>query len=208
MELRAALYCRVSTHDQAASIKNQLEELQRYAANRKWIVFNAYVDEGVSGAKDRRPALDKLMADARRRRFDIVAVWKFDRFARSAQHLLNALAEFKDLEIDFCSLQDSVDTTTAYGKAMFTIIGAMAELERELIRQRVIHGLKKAKERGASIGRPKSAFDLVRAQAMRLEGHTDSAIGRELGISRMTVARCLAQNPSRNSGKALVGETA
>ena len=204
MEIRAALYCRVSTHEQAASIQNQQEELSRYAAHRKWAVFQTYVDEGVSGAKDRRPALDRLMTDARKRRFDIVAVWKFDRFARSAQHLLNALAEFKDLGIDFCSLQDAVDTTTAYGKAMFTIIGAMAELERELIRQRVVHGLQKARERGAAIGRPKADFDRAIAQALLSEGHSYSAIGKRLGVSRMTVARAIAQNPCRNPGAALV----
>lgn len=208
MDIRAALYCRVSTHDQIASIQNQTEELRRYAAHRKWSVFKVYVDEGVSGAKDRRPALDGLMDDAQKRYFDIVAVWKFDRFARSAQHLLNALAEFKELGIDFCSLQDSVDTTTAYGKAMFTIIGAMAELERELIRQRIVHGLKKAKERGAAIGRPKVDFDRAKAQELLSQGQSYSSIGKQLGVSRMTVARAIAQNHSRISGEALVGVSA
>jgi len=204
MKMKVALYCRVSTRDQAASIQNQTEELQRYAAHRMWDIFQIYIDEGVSGAKDRRPALDLLMTDARRRRFDVVIVWKFDRFARSAQHLLNALAEFKELGIDFCSLQDAVDTTTAYGKAMFTIIGAMAELERELIRQRVLHGLQKAKERGAAIGRPKVDFDRAQAQVLLSEGHSYSSIGKLLGVSRMTVSRTIAQNPLRNRGSALV----
>jgi DNA invertase Pin-like site-specific DNA recombinase len=190
---RCGIYARCSTDLQ--STDNQLIELRRYVEQRGWEISKEYVDQGISGAKDRRPALDQLMADARKRKLDIVLVWKFDRYARSAQHLLNSLAEFRSLGVDFCSVQDAVDTTTPYGKAMFTVIGAMAELERELIRSRVIHGVQKARERGKHIGRPKVTFDLVRAKALASEGHSYVTIGRILGISRMTAARALAQNP-------------
>ena len=193
MESRAAVYCRVSTNLQSQSIENQLSELRRYAAQRGWEIHKEYVDEGISGAKDRRPALDALMSDARRRRFSVVAVLKFDRFARSARHLINALAEFREIGIDFCSVVDGIDTSTVYGRAMFTIAGAFAELERELIRERVTLGVKKAKERGKVLGRPKVAFDLAKAQTLVREGQSYTAIGRELGVSRMTVARAIAQ---------------
>jgi DNA invertase Pin-like site-specific DNA recombinase len=190
---RCGIYARCSTDLQ--STDNQLIDLRRFAEQRGWEISKEFVDQGVSGAKDRRPALDELMSHARKRKVDIVLVWKFDRFARSAHHLLSALAEFKALDIDFSSVQDAVDTTTPYGKAMFTVIGAMAELERELIRSRVINGVQKAKERGKHIGRPKAAFDLAKAKTLASEGHSYVAIGRILGVSRMTAARALAQNP-------------
>lgn len=191
---RVGLYARCSTTEQ--STDNQVSELRNFAQQRGWVIYREYVDKGVSGAKQRRPALDQLMADARKRNIDIVLVWKFDRYARSAQHLLNSLAEFRSLEIDFCSVQDSVDTTTPYGQAMFTMIAAMSQLERELIRSRVIHGVKKARERGVSLGRPAKPFDLAHAKKLKSHGLTNAAIGKRLGISRETVRRALkAQNP-------------
>jgi DNA invertase Pin-like site-specific DNA recombinase len=190
---RVGIYARVSTSDQ--STENQLLDLRRYSDHRGWLVQREYIDHGVSGSKDSRPALDELMKDARRRRFDIVLVVKFDRFARSARHLLNALDEFQSLGIDFCSLHDAVDTTTPYGKAMFTIAGAMAELERELIRQRVKNGVQKARERGKRLGRPRIQVDLDKVNQMLQEGRSCSIIGNVLGISRMTVAKALAENP-------------
>lgn len=197
----AAVYCRASTHLQEHSIQNQVSDLQSYAERRGWEVFKVYTDQGVSGAKDRRPGLDALMADARRGKFSVAIVTKFDRFARNAKHLLNALDEFKALEIDFCSVHDAIDSTTPYGKAMFTIIGAMAELERELIRERVIHGVRKARERGATLGRPKVSFDLDKARELQVQGLTFTAIGKSLGCSRETIRRALkAQNPSGISG--------
>jgi len=191
---RVGIYARVSTGDQ--STENQLLDLRRYVEQRGWRIGKEFVDHGVSGAKDRRPALDELMADARKRRFDIVLVTKFDRFARSAKHLLNALDEFASVGIDFCSLQDAVDTTTPYGKAMFTIIGAMAELERELIRTRVKNGVQKARERGMVIGRPRADFDVKQAAFLYSEGQSYSAIGKLLNVSRVTVARALNKIPT------------
>lgn len=187
---RVGIYARVSTDDQNSN--NQLIDLRRFVEQRGWLICKEYIDHGVSGFKDQRPALDELMRDARKRKFDVILVTKFDRFARSAKHLLNALDEFASLGIDFCSLQDSVDTTTPYGKAMFTIIGAMAELERELIRGRVKSGVQKAKERGKTLGRPKADFDVSKATCLYKEGQSYSAIGRLLGVSRVTIYRALA----------------
>jgi DNA invertase Pin-like site-specific DNA recombinase len=144
--MRSVLYCRVSTTDQ--NVEVQLTALREYAERRGWQVAGEYVDLGVSGSKERRPALDKLMADARRRAMDAVVVFRFDRFARSVSHLARALDEFRALGIEFVSLHEAIDTSTPMGRAMFHIAGAFAELEREIIRERVKAGLANAKRRG------------------------------------------------------------
>ena len=136
----------------------QTRELREYCERRGWNVVAEYVDIGISGAKDRRPELDKLMADARRRRFDVVAVWRFDRFARSVRHLLRALDEFQALRIDFVSLTEALDTSTPSGRMTFTVLGAVAELERSLIAERVRAGLRNARARGVRLGRPKARW--------------------------------------------------
>jgi len=132
---RIAIYARVSTNDQ--STDPQLLDLRRYVADRSWESFKEYVDEGVSGTKDSRPALNQLMDDARKKKFDVVLVWRFDRFARSTRHLINALEEFKNLGIDFVSYQENIDTSSPLGSAIFTIISAVAQLERDIIAERV-----------------------------------------------------------------------
>lgn len=203
---RVAIYARVSTADQKT--ENQLIDLRRYAGQRGWTIANEYVDQGISGAKDSRPALDTLMADARRRRFDVVLVWKFDRFARSARHLLNALDQFNSLAVDFSSVQDAVDTSSAYGKAMFTIVGAMAELERELIRQRVLNGVQKARERGKRLGRPRTTVDLASILAMKHDGQSVRTIAAKLNVGKSTVAKLLSVNPSPNPHGGSVGAAA
>ena len=129
----------------------QTRELEEYCRRRGWEVAGSYVDNGVSGCKESRPELDRLMADAHRRRFDAVAVWKFDRFARSVSHLLRALETFKALGIDFVSLAEQVDTSTPTGKMVFTVLGAVAELERSLICERVRAGIRNAKPKGGSL---------------------------------------------------------
>src|SRR6201987_2587011 len=121
----------------------------------------------MSGAKDKRPALDRLMADARRGRFDAVLVYRFDRFARSVTHLLRALEEFSSLGVDFVSLSEAIDTSTPLGKMVFTVLGAVAELERNIIRERVIAGQKAAKRRGVRFGRPEVEVDTVRIHKLR-----------------------------------------
>jgi DNA invertase Pin-like site-specific DNA recombinase len=153
MKQRCGLYARVSTFN-GQDPEMQLRELRQFAAARGWEIVEEFVDQGISGSKDRRPALDRLMAAARSRKIDIIAVWKLDRFARSLKHLVNALAEFESLGIAFVSLKDNVDLTTASGRLMFQIIGAMAEFERSLIQERVRAGLRNAVAKGKRLGRP------------------------------------------------------
>ena len=127
MSTRVAIYARVSTTNHGQDVRLQTREQHQFAEARGWQVFDDYIDQGVSGSKDSRPELNRLMSDARRRKFDIVLVWKLDRFGRSLRHLVNALAKFESLGIAFVSLCDNLDLSTASGRLMFNIIGAMAE---------------------------------------------------------------------------------
>src|SRR5215468_3530445 len=133
-------------------------------------------DVGICGAKDKRPELDRLMADAHRRHFDAVVVWKFDRFARSVSDLLRALETFNALGIAFVSLSEQIDTTTPTGRMVFTVLGAVAELERSLIAERVRAGLRNARAKGKHLGRPRVRVDAARIAALRAEGHSWASI--------------------------------
>jgi DNA invertase Pin-like site-specific DNA recombinase len=135
--MRVAIYARVSTNNGQQSPEMQINELREYCQRRDWKIASEYVDAGISGAKDSRPELNQLLTDAHRRHFDAVVVWKFDRFARSVSHLLRALETFNALGIHFVSLSESMDTSTPAGKMVFTVLGAVAELERSLIAERV-----------------------------------------------------------------------
>jgi DNA invertase Pin-like site-specific DNA recombinase len=165
-QLRIAIYARVSTKN-GQDPEMQLAELREYIRNRRWKIAGEYVDRGISGASDSRPELNRLMSDANRRRFDVVAVWKFDRFARSVSHLLRALETFRALGIEFVSLSESIDTGTPTGKMVFTVLVSVAELERSLIGERVRAGLRNAKARGTRLGRP-SLKDLTVLEIQRL----------------------------------------
>jgi DNA invertase Pin-like site-specific DNA recombinase len=168
-ELKIAIYARVSTKN-GQDPEMQLAELREYVRNRKWTITNEYVDRGISGSSDSRPELNRLMADANRRRFDVVAVWKFDRFARSVSHLLRALETFRALGIEFVSLSESIDTSTPTGKMVFTVLASVAELERSLIGERVRAGLRNAKARGTRLGRPPlKNLTVVEMQRLRRE---------------------------------------
>ena len=134
--------CKGVNAQQRQSPEMQLRELREYCQRRGWIIAGEYVDAGISGAKDSRPELNRLMADAHKRKFDVVCVWKFDRFARSVSHLLRALETFKALGIEFCSFSEQMDTSTPTGKMIFTVLGAVAELERSLIAERVRAGIR------------------------------------------------------------------
>jgi DNA invertase Pin-like site-specific DNA recombinase len=149
---RCAIYTRVSSDSQ--KVDAQEHELREFAKRRGWIVHKVYSDQGISGAKESRPALNQLMRDCRRRDFAIVAVWKFDRFARSVKQLVTSLDEFHSLGIDFVSLTEQVDTTTPMGTLVFHVLGAVAELERSLVRERTVAGLKEARRKGKRLGRP------------------------------------------------------
>ena len=146
--MRVGLYARVSTQN-GQSPEMQTRELQEYCALRKWTVVSTYVDEGVSGSKESRPQLNRLMADARRRRFDAVLCWKIDRFGRSLKHLVNALADLDAYGVAFISLKDNLDLSTPSGRLMFQIVGAMAEFERALIQERVKAGQRPAHREAA-----------------------------------------------------------
>jgi DNA invertase Pin-like site-specific DNA recombinase len=159
---RCVLYARVSTNNGQQDPDMQLCELREYAQHRGLQIVEEYTDNGVSGSRESRPSLNRLMADAQQRKFDVLLVWKLDRFARSLKHLVNALAQFEALGVAFVSLRDNLDLTTPSGRLMFQIIGAMAEFERELIRERVKAGLKNAKTKGAKLGRPR-LIDLSKA---------------------------------------------
>ena len=187
-QLRAAVYARVSTNNgQDPTV--QTRELEEYCARRGWKVDGQYIDVGISGAKEKRPELSRLMADAHRRKFDAVMVWKFDRFARSVSHLLRALETFKSLGIEFVSLSEQMDTSTPTGKMVFTVLGAVAELERSLIAERVKAGLRNAKAKGKKLGRPVREVDARRVGRLRATGHSWAVISKMLGIIGQGTAR-------------------
>ncbi len=183
--MKAAIYARVSTTN-GQDPEMQLRELRDYCQRRGWDVAGEYVDSGVSGAKDSRPELNRLMADAHRRHFDAVVVWKFDRFARSVSHLLRALEDFRSLGIEFVSFSEQLDTSTPTGKMVFTVLGAVAELERSLIAERVRAGLRNARAKGRRLGRPRKIADASLITRLRRDGASWRTIGRELGVSAAT----------------------
>lgn len=196
---RVALYARVSTLNGQQDPEMQLSELREYATRRCLDVHEEYVDQGVSGSKESRPALNRLMSDARRCRFDAVLVWKIDRFGRSLKHLVNALAELSAFRIAFISLRDNLDLSTPSGRLMFQIIGAMAEFERALIQERVRAGLRNARAKGKKIGRPKLPVDPTKILLLRSQGVSWRAISEQLRLGLGTVYRAVAQSSKQES---------
>lgn len=189
--MRIGIYARVSTKDQSCEM--QIRDLRVYCTARGFDLVREYVDVGQSGAKDSRPELNILMGDARKRQFDAIVVWRFDRFARSTKHLLLALEEFRSLGIQFISYQENIDTSSALGQALFTIVSAVAQLERDLIRERVSAGIRNARANGKKLGRPMRAVDRGRILQMRAEGQSLQHIAETLGIGYGTVrARLLS----------------
>lgn len=215
--MRAAIYIRVSTAskyrqgDAANFVQNlevQEQPLRDLITQRGWILVKIYSDRA-SGAKERRAGLDALMADARRGLFDVVVVWRFDRFARSVKQLVLGLEEFRTMGIEFVSHQEALDTSTPMGKAMFTIIAAMAELERSIIRERVAAGLEHARRNGTrsgkAIGRPRSIFNVAVVTQLRESGLSWREISRKLNVSPTTIRR--AHEAYVNSRVALNGSS-
>jgi DNA invertase Pin-like site-specific DNA recombinase len=193
-----AIYARVSTTNHGQDVTLQTRELEQFAEARGWRMVGAYIDDGVSGAKDSRPELNRLMADAHKRCFDVVAVWRFDRFARSVSHLLRALETFSALGIAFVSLSEQMDTTTPTGKMVFTVLGAVAELERSLIAERVRAGLRNARAKGKILGRPRVFVDDAGITRLRALGRSIREIADELGYSRSLVHKTLAIRGTRS----------
>src|ERR1700686_5086181 len=183
--MRIGIYARVSTKDQSCEM--QIRDLRAYCAARGFDLVREYVDVGQSGAKDSRPELNKLMDDARKRQFDAIVVWRFDRFARSTKHLLSALEEFRSLGIQFIHYQENIDTSSALGQALFTIVSAVAQLERDLIRERVSAGIRNARANGRTFGRPKSGIDRERILELKAQGQSLRQIAATLGVGYGTV---------------------
>ena len=190
--MRAALYARVSTHV-GQNPEMQLAELRSYCQRRGWEIAGEYVDVGVSGAKERRPQLDRLLVDCRKRGVDAVVVYRYDRFARSLRQLVNALCEFEALGIQFISLHEGVDTSTPNGRLVFGIFASIAEFERDLIRERVRSGLAAARARGKRLGRPPALVDASKIAALRAQGCGWREIAAELGVGVGTVMRAASE---------------
>jgi len=191
---RAAIYARVSTL-KGQNPEVQLEEVRQYCRRREWRIVREYVDKGVCGAKERRPSLDQLLTDCRKRAVDCVVVYRYDRFARSLRQLVNALEDFRALGIDFVSLHEGVDTSTPNGRLVFGIFASIAEFERELIRDRVRSGLALARSHGKRLGRPRVVVDRMKVAGLRKEGRSWTEICQTLGISKGTAQRAVLGLP-------------
>jgi DNA invertase Pin-like site-specific DNA recombinase len=184
--LRTVIYGRVSTKTQDPSM--QLTELREYAGRRGDLeIIGEFVDLGVSGSRDSRPQLNRVMTLARERKIDAVLVWKLDRWGRSLQHLVASLQELQLLKVQFISYRDGVDPSTASGRMFTHMLGVLAEYERELIRERTVAGLQEARRRGVKLGRRPVTFDVTRARELRSTGISYAAIAKLLGISTGTV---------------------
>src|SRR5437899_9259445 len=190
--MRTALYARVSSVNNGQDVSIQVREFEEFCASRRWTAIDRYIDTGISGSKDSRPELNRLMADAKRRKFDAVVVYRFDRFARSTRHLVNALAEFNALGIQFISMHEGIDTSTPNGRLVFGIFASIAEFERDLIRERVRSGIANRKAKGLRTGRRPVKIDLDRVRQLRADGQTIRQIAQLLGISHGLVHKSLA----------------
>lgn len=188
---KAALYSRCSTDAQHPEA--QIYQLRQVAEQRGWEVVGEYVDRGQSGRRDRRPELDRLMADVHRGKINIVAVVRFDRWARSVRHLVMTLDDFRCRAVDFVSLSDGIDTTTAAGRFSFNVIAAVAQLEADLCRERTIQGLQAARRRGSKIGRPKKWVDVRRGQHLLAQGKSFREAARLLGVGASTLHRAIRE---------------
>jgi len=201
--MNAAIYARVSTHN-GQNPEMQLRELREFCQRRGWQIHGEYTDNGVSGAREHRPQLDRLLADCRKRLVDAVVVYRYDRFARSLRQLVNALEEFRALGIGFVSLHEGVDTSTPNGRLVFGIFASIAEFERELIRDRVRSGLALAKSRGRRLGRPRVVVDASKVARLRAQGESWAAISEGLGIGKGTAQRAVLALPKNLSAAAAV----
>ena len=182
---RVAMYSRVSTMDQSCNA--QQTALKAYIKSRNWTLAQAYIDQGQSGAQEHRPALDELLRDCRRHKFDVVLVWKFDRFARSLRQLVSSLELFRKFGIDFVSATEAIDTSLPSGELVFQIFGAIAQFERALIGERVRSGLEEARQKGKRIGRPPirtlSSAESIRLRKEHGKGVSLRKLAKSFGVS-------------------------
>ena len=186
--MKAGLYARVSTADQTCD--NQLLELRRYCEARGWTIVREFVDTGVSGSKERRPALDALVKDARQRRFDVLVCWRLDRLGRNLRHLILLLDDLQATGVAFVSLSEGIDATTPAGRLQLHVLGAIAEFERERIKERVVSGMARARTQGKHLGRPRLRICPELLAAVR--GLPIREAARRLGVSRSSAQRLLA----------------
>jgi DNA invertase Pin-like site-specific DNA recombinase len=184
--MKVAIYARVSTNNGQQDPSMQVHEMREYCERRGWQITTEYIDLGVSGTKEKRPQLDKLFSHAHRHQFDAVVVWKLDRLSRSVSHLLRALENFRALNIEFVSLSEQMDTSTPAGKMIFTVLGAVAELERSLIVERVKVGLRNARAKGRTLGRPRKISNTSMIESLRANGASWRTVGIALGVSAST----------------------
>ncbi len=194
----AAIYARVSTDKQNSEL--QLAELRAYAEKRGWVLYREYIDNGYSGGNTKRPAFIQMLEDARKRRFDLLLVWKLDRLSRSLQDLINTLAELGSLRIDFVSFNDSgLDTSGPTGKLLFHVLAAFGEFERDIIRERVKAGLENARRKGKRLGRPPASDEVFeRVAIMRREGLSIRKIAKEVGLDESTIRKRLKGEAEKN----------
>jgi DNA invertase Pin-like site-specific DNA recombinase len=191
---RAILYMRVSTLDQHP--ETQLHDLRQMASQRGYSIVNEYTDR-TSGAKAKRRGLDQMMTDARRGRFDVVMTWACDRIARSTRHFLEVLDEFNRMQIEFCSFREQIDTRGPLGRAIVVIVGAVAELERNLIIERVRAGMRRARLEGQHIGRQPLELDAAAIQRDRCQGQSIRQIAIGHRVSTATIQRVLRKQPAQ-----------
>jgi DNA invertase Pin-like site-specific DNA recombinase len=200
--MNVAIYARVSTMDQSPLM--QLDALRAYCKAKKWEIYREYVDQGVSGATSSRPFLDAMMRDANCAKFNAVLVWKFDRLFRSVEHMLKALEMFRTLEIEFISLTEAIDTTTSHGRFLYTMLAAVAEFSKDLLRERTKAGMDRARRAGHRIGRPPAEVDIKQLLALRYPKDGEAplsmaAISQKTGIAQTTVFKRLTQAVSKGS---------
>jgi DNA invertase Pin-like site-specific DNA recombinase len=196
--VRVGLYTRVSSNDQTA--ENQLRALHEHAARAGWEIVATYTDHAVSGTRERRPGLDALMADARRRKFDLVVVAALDRLGRNLSHLVVLLDELQHLGIGLVSLREALDLTSPIGRAMFALVGVLAEVERAWIVERTHAGLRRARAQGKQLGRRRVIADFAPLRQLLAAGSSYRAAARHLGVSEGAVRRAVRENPLRFSG--------
>jgi DNA invertase Pin-like site-specific DNA recombinase len=194
MSRRIAIYARVSTSG-GQSVGMQLLDLRELTKRRDFEIVGEYCDEGISGSKESRPALDTLLNDARRRKFDAVLVWKLDRLGRSLVHLVRLLQDLRALGVELISFSEGLDFTTTTGKLLYQVISAFAEFERDCIRERVTAGIRNARAKGKCLGRPRVTVDAPRIGALRAQGRSWREIAAETGVSKGTAQRAFRSLP-------------
>ena len=196
MTTRVALYVRVSTARHGQDVGLQLDELRQVAAQRGWTIVAEHVDNGLSGADRTRPALAAALKDARLGRVDLLAIWKLDRLARDTRHLLDVVARLELFGVGLVSLRDShIDTSTAQGRFTLQILSSVAELEKAMIRERVVAGIERARRRGVTLGRPRVRVDMRPVRAMLTQGYSIRQTAAAMGLSERTLRRRIAEEP-------------